>query len=664
MARTPMLRVLMGLIVGILICENLPVPPWAAVAALSISLAAILLTWRRHHRIYTLALYTLFIALGLLVSLLHQPHDPFPHSVPQRFIVQIADIPQRTAKCYKATTEAVAFKDAAGWHNTQGSILLYIRQDSCSATLQHGDMIIVQAQPHKPDSALNPYQFDYRRHLRHKGILYQCYVPSQRWQRLPAPPPKGLSYNAKQTQLRLLQRLRSTPLTPEHQGLVAAIALGYRDDLQPSTQLRFQQSGITHLLCVSGLHVGIVALLVGSLLFFLGRKPWQRLVKSSLLLLAVWSFALISGLAPATLRAALMFSLFIISENLGRQHSAANNLCTSAVILLLANPSLIFDVGFQLSYAAMTGILLWHKPLQQLLPIYNNDGRPTIARRILHKIWSWAALSLSAQLATLPLILYYFHQFPTLFLVANLLIVPFMEILLAACFLALLFGGPMAELLQAMLRIIDEITGWVAAQPHALLDNLYCDRPLALLLALLLILLTILIRRRKPWALPAALLCVLLATAYTTILNSQAQRQHQTILYQAGGRLAVECLDGRHSYLVCDSATARNPAEISYQRDGLIINRHITSTTILPIDTTFNDGRCAIKSRCILFCGRRLLVIDSTNAPAFRQGGCASPISTHFDAVVVAPRTWVDSGRVKELISYDTLLYGYGCTSF
>lgn len=615
MARAPLLRIVVAVIAGIILSEYLALPLWLPIALLAASGILALGSWRTKPRLFTVALYLIPLSLAALVAHRSAPGDPFPSSPPSQLIVQLRDTPRRTPKCYKAEASILASRDTLGWHTCQGSILLYIRQDSLSAALRCGSRLWLQAQPRKPDTADNPYQFDYRKYLRRKGILYQCYLPSGCWHTLPAAPSRTLTQHAKCLQLALLSRLRNTSLSPEHKGLVAALALGWRDDLSPDTQLRFRQAGITHLLCVSGLHVGIVALLVGSLLFFLGRGPRGRCVRGLLQLLAVWCFTLISGMAPATLRAALMFSLMIIGRTLGRQHSSANSLCASALILLLARPSILFDVGFQLSYAAMAGIILWQKPMNQFISVYNKEGKTTLVRRCAHKLWGWVTLSLCAQLATLPLTLYYFHQFPAWFLVANILIVPFMEIILAACFLSIFFGGAATELLQHLLNIIDRITGWVAARPDALLTDLFCDLPVALLIAAALVLLTLVIRSRRLWALPAACGCILIATAYVTIIDLRAEKQHDIICLHADKHLAVECLDGRHSYLICDADVARRPEIIGYQREGLLLNRRITATTILPIDTTFFDGRCAVKNHYILFDGRRLLVIDSGNAP-------------------------------------------------
>ena len=244
-----MLRLLLGLIVGIVLSQHLALPIWIPIILLSVSAILAFGSWRTKPRLFTAALWLLFTSLRTLVALRAQPCDPFPDATPRQLIVQLRHTPRRTPKCYKAQADILASRDSLGWHSCQGKILLYIQQDSLSAALRYGSRLWLQAQPRKPDTALNPYQFDYRRHLRRKGILYQCYIPAGCWHILSAPPPRGLRYRAQQIQLALLARLRATTLTPQHQGLVAALALGWRDDLSPDTQLRFRQAGITHLLC-------------------------------------------------------------------------------------------------------------------------------------------------------------------------------------------------------------------------------------------------------------------------------------------------------------------------------------------------------------------------------------------------------------------------------
>lgn len=403
------------------------------------------------------------------------------------FCVRLCDTPRPTPKCYKSVAEVIGVDG----HSSAGKVLLYIRQDSASAQLRYGDCLWITARPQRPRNWTS--DFDYRRYLRRKGILWQCYVPPAHWQLTAHDSTFSLTGWSKGIQLRMVERIRHSDLTPSQQGIAEALLLGWRGDVDEATQQQFRDAGITHLLCVSGLHVGIVAWLAGVVLFFLGMKRWQRVTKGIFQIGVVWLFVLLTGMAPSTLRAGVMFSLLLVGGMLQRQPNSLNNLCTSMWLLLLINPMLLFDVGFQLSYAAVAGIILWNRPLQQLLPMSHQWYL-----WLPQKAWQLICLSTAAQLATLPLVLYHFHQFPLYFLIANLTIVPFAGVLLATVLLMLLTGsGWVTSLLSGELVIVDALTRWISSLPHAMLTDIYCDLPVALIITALILVLTLLLYMRK-----------------------------------------------------------------------------------------------------------------------------------------------------------------------
>ena len=494
MVRTPMLRLALAVVVGILLAEYLPVSPvvWLCVAVgLCVLLLVVAASGRQSFRkgLFPVLLWPIWVGIGAVLPMLHAPADPFPTAV-DSFCVRLCDTPRPTPKCYKSVAEVIG----ADGRSSVGKVLLYIWQDSASGQLRYGDCLRVEARPQRPRNWTS--DFDYRRYLRRKGILWQCYVPSTHWKLTAHDSTFTLTGWSKGIQLRMVERIRQSDLTPQQQGIAEALLLGWRDDVDEATQQQFRDAGITHLLCVSGLHVGIVAWLAGTLLFFLGMKRWQRVVKGVVQIGVIWLFVLLTGMAPSTLRAGAMFSLLLLAGMLLRQPNSFNNLCTSMLLLLLIRPMLLFDVGFQLSYAAVAGIIAWYRPLQGLLPCL---AEPHLRWYLWlpQKAWQLICLSTSAQVATLPLVLYHFHQFPLYFLIANLTIVPFAGVLLATVLLMLLTGGGlMTTLLRGELVAVDALTRWIASLPHAMLTDIYCDIPVALLITALIIIFTLLLYTR------------------------------------------------------------------------------------------------------------------------------------------------------------------------
>ena len=624
MGRAPMLRVVLAFAVGIACAECLPVSgvpfllSFLLVAAVLMSVGAFArVPWLR--RLYLPALWLFFIALGCFLATSHRtgPTVGLPsvgwgsHDREKvTFQVRIADTPRQASKTYKVKARVESVWHGDSWLKADCPILLYLQKDSAAAALRYGERLVVRAMPQRPDSSVNLYQFDYRRYLLHKGIAWQCYVPSGRWSVCPDGLSRQTGFMAwsKQVQQRLVHRLQSTALSPQHKGMAAALLLGWRDDLDDTTLLHFRQAGIVHLLCVSGLHVGIVAWLAGLLFFFLGKLKWHRVLRGTVQILAIWGFTVITGLAPSTLRAAVMFTLLRIGYMAQQRPAVLNNLCTSAVLLLFINPNLLFDVGFQFSYMAVLGIFALQDPLESLVKLpFEKWWRQPVSH-----VWKLICISLSAQMFTLPLQLYYFHQVYTWFIIANLLVVPFAGLLLATVLLVLLLpqasfpGHAAVWLAQQEFNFADGLAAWVGTLPCAEFANLYCSPFMLVLLFAALLFVTLFLRSSLRWALPAASALLLVFVVCLTVVNMWAVRQHSVVVYKADRHLAVECFDGRHSYLVCDSVVARNPERIRFQRDGMLNHCRTLSTTVLPADTAFNDGRLLLQGGILCFGEERM----------------------------------------------------------
>lgn len=636
LSRTPMLRVVLAFAAGIGCAELLPsvgLLPSVLLVLLAAGVAAIGASGRVRWLTpaFLPSLWLLFIALGFLSATHHRttPADGLPASgwgVPDRqpalFSVRLVDTPRQAPRTYKVAARVEAVCDGAAWQEADCPILLYLHKDSIAAALRYGDRLVVHAVPQQPDSSINPYQFDYRRYLLRKGIAWQCYVPRDGWYRQPDSLAchKGLLAWSKRVQRHLVQRLQATTLSQQHKGMAAALLLGWRDDLDPSTLLHFRQAGIMHLLCVSGLHVGIVAWLAGLLFLFMGKLRWQRVLKGSVQLLAIWGFTFVTGMAPSTLRAAVMFSLLRIGYMAQQRPMVLNNLCTSALLLLFVKPGLLFDVGFQFSYTAVVGILALQDPLRSLvkLPFEKRWTAPV------RYVWELVCLTLSAQFFCIPLQLYYFYETYTWFIIANLLIVPFAGLLLATVLAVVLLpqasglGRAAVWLAGQEFHAADGLAAWVGGLPCAVLDNLYCNPFMFVLLIVALMLVTLFLRSRLRWPLPAAAAVLLLAAVCVTVVNTRAAHRHEVVVYKADRHLAVECFDGRHSYLVCDSVVARNPEEIRFQREGMVNHSRTRSTTVLPVDTVFNDGRCALQGGILCF-GEERIVLDSVKPKRNRR---------------------------------------------
>lgn len=264
--------------------------------------------------------------------------------------------------------------------------------------------------------------------------------------------------------------MQSGPL--QDGGVAEALALGWKRNVDRATKAHYRDAGLAHLLAVSGLHVGLLAAMVGGLFWWTGRERRGRVVRGSLQLVAVWGFAFITGLAPSTLRAALMFSMFIINDMVARRVVPLNLLALAAIVMLLVDPLLLYDVGWQLSFSAVAGIML-AQPAIQALHTPMGQG---------------AAVSVAATLATMPVVVATFHRLPLYFLVANVVVVPAAGVILGLSLLYMLLPcGVTAWPLELLMRGVDALTAWVSSLPGAVAEEIYLPAPLLLALTLVVV---------------------------------------------------------------------------------------------------------------------------------------------------------------------------------
>ncbi len=344
--------------------------------------------------------------------------------------VQLTETPVPRAKSYKATAEVLAVDGTP----CNGDIRLYLRPDSTAATLHYGDKLLLHGYPDTLKASIY--------------ITSDHYIITDR---------DSTSLRARSERLRmhLLHRMQGGPLDRRYAGVAEALTLGWRADIDPETQASYRDAGIAHLLAVSGLHVGLVAAMVGLALFWVGRERRGRIIRGCVQLTAVWLFVVITGLAPSTVRAALMFSLFIVSDILGRRTPKLNLLAAAAIIMLVVDPMLLFDTGWQLSFSAVAGIIV---------------AKPVIVA-FRNKLYQAAMVSIVATTATLPVTLTTFHRFQPYFLIANVLIVPLSAFILAFSLLYMAIPcSPTAWPVEILLRATEAVTSWVASLPGAVME--------------------------------------------------------------------------------------------------------------------------------------------------------------------------------------------------
>ncbi|MBD2767618.1 ComEC family competence protein [Hymenobacter sp. BT664] len=339
---------------------------------------------------------------------------------------------------FATTLRVQAVRVAGRWRRASGRVRVVLPRTTDLGAPQYGEVWLVNGHPSPSKPPLNPGEFDYRRYLELRQVYHQQFVHPDQYRVLRLDPPNPLIAVSMRASTRLDEVFRHYIKSKREYAIASALVLGLKDDVDAATKQAYTATGTTHIMAVSGLQVGLLFAAVSWLLRkLLGRARGFRLWSALLGLAVIWSYAFLTGLSASVLRATVMFTIIILGRAFGRQDSIFNTLGVAAFGLLLWNPFLVADVGFQLSFLAVLSIVYGQPRIARQLDVAayfyarRRPWQPRLVQRawqavggFLNVVWQAVALSLAAQVATFALSLYYFHQFPFSFLLANLVAVP------------------------------------------------------------------------------------------------------------------------------------------------------------------------------------------------------------------------------------------------
>jgi competence protein ComEC len=373
-----------------------------------------------------------------------------------------------------------------------GKLLLNIRKDSLKHQLEIGTHLQIYGNLYKNRLVKNPNQFDYGKYLEGKQIYAQIYTEASDI-KIGSRIDKNIWYYSSKLRTKIIENLENSHFNKTELHVAAALILGQQQDISPDIIKDYQFAGAVHILSVSGLHIGFILLFVTFLLKPFPNTKRGSTLKLIVILFSLISFGLIAGLAPSVIRSVTMFSFVAIGIFLRRNTNIFHTLLVSMLLILLVKPSFLFDVGFQLSYLALF-FILWLQPLLSQLCFPKN--------KILNYFWEILTVSFAAQIGTLPLSIYYFHQFPGLFFVSNLIIIPFLSLIMAlGAFVMVLAAFDfvplfLAKSLEWSISILNKIINSIAS----LEQFIFRDIPFnwQLMLSMYLLIITAIIWFKKP----------------------------------------------------------------------------------------------------------------------------------------------------------------------
>ena len=386
-----------------------------------------------------------FFGLGLMLFIFFFSTQYFRHfkefssyTFPQEkcsYIGEVMEIPQKKKRSIACEVKLI--------YPVNKKALLYFESDENSTSLKPGDQIIVSAFIKPFKNLGNPNEFDYNEFMTRKGFSGTAYINSSGWVDT-GKRNRTIKNEALLLRAEILDRFKTFELSTDEFAFLSAITLGHKDDLSNELKNAFRASGTSHILAVSGLHVGVIYFIIISLFPFLGNRGRSFCLKQILVLLTLWTYVFITGMPVSVIRAAIMLTLFSIGSLFHKKGYHYNTLSIAAFFILIINPYYLFDVGFQLSFAAVFSILFFQPKIVKLY---------TPKFKISTYLWNLMTVSLAAQIGVFPLGLYYFGTFPTYFFVANLLVIPLVGVIIYAS-VALSFFSLFATLNISILNTV------------------------------------------------------------------------------------------------------------------------------------------------------------------------------------------------------------------
>ncbi len=568
-------------------------------------------------------------------------------------IAMLNEAPLNKGKTLKTEIAIKAIHTNGNWKEANGRAMLYMEPDQESSVLHYGDELLLEIGLTPVPPPQNPAEFNYQRYLQFHQIHYQAYAKRENW--------KNLNRNEGNVILKTCLRLRNYLLSVLIENGVqgnefavgSALILGYEDKLNSEIMNAYSASGALHVLSVSGLHIAIVFLVLNQALFFLEKFKRGQVLKASILILLLWFYAALTGLSPSVLRSAAMFSLLIVGKSLNRYTNIYNTLAASMLALLIWNPYLIMDVGFQLSYLAVLGIVSIQDGLY---------SRWQPKSKLLDRIWAITSVSIAAQLSTFPLGLLYFHQFPNYFLISNLVVIPLSTLILylgmAVCgvFKIKFLTLALCKFLSASLWFLNSSVSFFEKLPYSVIEGISITTVETWTIYATLFSFYLFFELQKIRFLRWGLL--LTALLFLVLIQHKIERlrQQKIIVYRIKKHSAIDLIEGRNNYFFCDSGLIHNKSSLLFHVKHNWWDLGIEKTfagqhTLLYAGAKAGNFRC--RSNLIYFGHKKLLCLNPQNQHLLPY----LQLSETIDLLIVSNNVKVNLSKLKAQLKFDKVIF-------
>lgn len=618
--RTPFLRLLIPVVTGIILYQYIKFPLWIlwVLFVVSITLITTNLLLKKSFIQYKFrwlfgcGIFLFFTTLFYFLSYKAEQKNQFEHIGKKGFYeVELVSMPMEKVRSYLYEVKILQFSDSALFTPSSGRAYLYFQKDSAVSTLLYGDRLLVEAEFNPPTTIRNPDGFDYANYLKHQGIGATTYVTSGSWVKTKESPKTSVFLLANKCRNYLLDIYKKHGISGQEYAVLAALALGYTDEIDLDLWESYSTSGVMHVLSVSGLHVGIIYAVLAFLFSFLNKSLQLRIIKSAVILMLLWCYAFITGLSPSVFRSTLMFSFVALGTISNRKPQIYNTIFMSAFLMLLINPDWLFSVSFQLSYTAVLSIVYFQPKLSRLLQIKNKPIK-----------WAWdlSAVSVAAQIGTTPLVLLYFQSFPNYFLLTNLIAIPATTFILYLAFTLLLFSfipvlpSFIALLLKWILQGLNSFIIFTDRLPYAT-SVIGINHFQILLLFAIIILASYYFQKRNYFVLISVLCTFLIFLTIGIQAKYNTLQSQKLIVYESYRDTHINILNGNQNYTY-----TTNEDELHRIASAFWTNNKILPPKRIEEYTYFSDG-------FFIFNNKRILILQEDYGQKHKT---ATPIEVDY----------------------------------
>ncbi|MDN3585262.1 ComEC/Rec2 family competence protein [Pedobacter aquatilis] len=508
------------------------------------------------------------------------------------------------------TNDILRFKVSmvSGYENNKpiklsGQLLLALKLDSLQPVkLKYGDELIISAKYLEVEPPYNPAEFDFKRWLASQNVYEQTFINQNHLLKTNKNIGNPIIEFALDLREKQIAKYRKLIKNDEAFAVASTLILGYRADLSKETLAAYSKTGTIHALSVSGSHVAIIFFVLDFLLLFLDKKRGLKILKFVIICGLIWSYALITGLSPSVVRSAIMITIFITAKTFAKNKNGYNTLAFAAFCQLIYNPFLIWDVGFQLSYISVFGLIYLQPKIYKWLYVKN---------KWLNKIWELVALSLAAQLVTFPLCIYYFHQFPVYFLLGNLFIsIPLIVIMILGIAVLIPIVDKLSPIFEWIIVTTNNVLKWIADLPYSTFSAIWINLPELILLSLALGLFIYALSKYNKQLIFTSIIVYIFYQAIIVFDNYTAITQKKIIFFTLRKNYAAAFMQGSKAIILTD--LSESDKNFHFFVKPALEQSQISKIDFISLKKDTLLGNFILKNKQIIFNDYKILLLDES----------------------------------------------------